>query len=174
MSSGYMLGVLCGGLVGVILVVVLLRLTKKDGSIKCKYDERQQAVRGRGFKYGFFTLMFYDLVYAWIDEILGRRYFENSVGMIVGIFLGVLVYVSYCIWHEGYFSLNENPKKVLIVFAVIAIMNFAVFAVQLNRGNVIENGILTFRCVNLLCGIMFLIVFGVLLIKAICNKKEME
>ncbi|MBP3460773.1 MAG: hypothetical protein J6K58_16405 [Lachnospiraceae bacterium] len=169
-----MLGVLCGGLVGVILVVVLLRLTKKDGSIKCKYDERQQAVRGRGFKYGFFTLMFYDLVYAWIDEILGRRYFENSVGMIVGIFLGVLVYVSYCIWHEGYFSLNENPKKVLIVFAVIAIMNFAVFAVQLNRGNVIENGILTFRCVNLLCGIMFLIVFGVLLIKAICNKKEME
>lgn len=174
MNSGYMLGVLCGGLVGVILVVVLLRLTKKDGSIKCKYDERQQAVRGRGFKYGFFTLMFYDLVYAWIDEILGRRYFENSVGMIVGIFLGVLVYVSYCIWHEGYFSLNENPKKVLIVFAVIAIMNFAVFAVQLNRGNVIENGILTFRCVNLLCGIMFLIVFGVLLIKAICNKKEME
>lgn len=174
MNSGYMLGVLCGGLISIILVAVLLRLTKKDGSIKCKYDERQQAVRGRGFKYGFFTLMFYDLVYAWIDEILGRRYFENSVGMFVGIFLGVLVYVSYCIWHEGYFSLNENPKKVLIVFAVIAIMNFAVFAVQLNRGNVIENGILTFRCVNLLCGIMFLIVFGVLLIKAICNKKEME
>lgn len=174
MNIGYMLGVLCGVFLGGILIIAILRLTKKDGSIKCKYDERQQAVRGRGFKYGFFTLMFYDLIYAWSDDILGRRYFDNSVGMVVGIFLGVLVYVGYCIWHEGYFSLNENPKKVLIAFAVIAIMNFIIFAVNLIHGNVIKNGILTFNCINLFCGIMFLIIFGELFIKALCNKRETE
>ncbi len=173
-SNYYKLGILCGVLISIILAVIILWLTKKDRSIKCKYDERQQAVRGKGFKYGFFTLMFYDLAYGLIDEILGRKYFENSVGMMVGIFLGILVYACYCIWHDGYFSLNENPKGVLIAFAIIAVSNFVIFAVNFTNGTVVENGILTIRCTNLLCGIMFVIIFGVLLVKAVCNKKETE
>ena len=48
--SYYGMGVVCGILVGLLLMVVILKLTKTDGSLKCKYDERQQLVRGKGFQ----------------------------------------------------------------------------------------------------------------------------
>lgn len=172
MNKSILLGILCGLLIGGIVVIIILKLTKEDGSVKCKYDERQQLVRGRGFKYGFFVLLIYDFVYGIAGFAAERRYLDDGAAMILGICAGVLVYASYCIWNDGYFSLNENPRKVLIAFVFIGIFNLLLGIRQIKAGALIVKGMLTFRCVNLLCGAMFLVLFLVIFAKWICNKRE--
>lgn len=174
MNSAEFAGIFSGLVIGIILVIVLLRLTKKDYSLRCMYDERQQLVRGRGFKYGFFTLMIYDIFYGWGMDALDQQYIDDVTAMIFGVCLGVAVYASYCIWHEGYFSLNENPKRVLLVFGILAVLNFIIFAVQILHGTVMEDGVITYHCVNLLCGVLFIFLFIVIFAKWFCNRREVE
>lgn len=174
MNSAEFAGIFSGLVIGMILVIVLLRLTKKDYSLRCKYDERQQLVRGRGFKYGFFTLMIYDIFYGWGMDALDQQYIDDVTAMIFGVCLGVAVYASYCIWHEGYFSLNENPKRVLLVFGILAVLNFIIFAVQILHGTVMEDGVITYHCVNLLSGVLFIFIFIVIFAKWFCNRREVE
>lgn len=168
-------GILIGALIGCVVGVLILKKTKTDGAIKCKYDERQQTVRGIGFKYGFFTIIIYDLIAGFLTATSeGKQYVDNAVLMLFGIFLGIFVYVSYCIWNDGYFSLNQNKTAVLIAFAVIALANFALAAIEITHGVMIEDGVLTFRCTNLLCGILFILIFLVLVAKSLYKKREEE
>lgn len=172
MSMERALGFGCGILVGLLLVYFLLKWTKKDGTRKCKYDERQELIRGRGFKYGFFTMIICNFLYASVDVIMDRRMIDSYAGMFICILVGMLVHISYCIWNGGYFALNENPKKVLIAFIAIALLNFGIFAMNLAHGEVMQNGMLTFRVANLFCGIMFLAIFAILLAKKMHDKGE--
>ena len=94
------------------------------------------------------------------------------MGVVFGIMLGVGVYAVYCIWHEGYFALNENPKRVLIAFTVIAAANFWIAAANIIDGVMVENGMLTFRSMNLFCGIMFLVIVAALFFRKRWNARE--
>lgn len=169
-------GILIGVLAGLLLVIVILKVTKKDGSIKCRYDERQEKVRGRGFKYGFFALLIYNCVVALIivvvDSCEGKRYVDDATLMLFGILFGVFIYASYCIWNEAYFSLNENRGRVFIAFAVIALVNFIIAAVNIMNGTMMKNGVLTFQCMNLLCGIMLVLIILEQAVKSLCDKEE--
>lgn len=174
MNMEYLLGLLIGLGVGGILLAIVLKITKKDGSIKCKYDERQQLVRGKGFKYAFFTLIIYNFLVTMLDSSMERQYVESGVLMITGVMIGAFVYAVYCIWNEGYFSLNENPKRVLIAFGVIALVNIGIGILSCIRGVVFVNGVLTINCMNLLCGILLLMIFFVVIVKWICRQREEE
>lgn len=120
-GMGYLWGALVGIIAGVVLAAVLLKLTKKDGSMRCRYDERQEVVRGRGFKYGFFTMLIYFAAETLFGSFL-ELFADRSVISFIGLCLGVAVYAVYGIWKDAYISLNENPKRVIIVFFVIAAM----------------------------------------------------
>ncbi len=61
-TNALTVGVVIGLIVGIICVVLLLAVTKTDENVKYKYDERQELVRGRGFKYGFFILLIYNAI----------------------------------------------------------------------------------------------------------------
>lgn len=50
MSIAYLAGGLVGILIGLVLVAILIRYVRTDKKIKAKYDERQELIRGRGFK----------------------------------------------------------------------------------------------------------------------------
>lgn len=168
-------GILTGTIVGVILLILFLKLTKKDGSVKCKFDERQELIRGRGFKYGFFTLIIYDLCVTFLKDVLSlNQYADTALLSLIGILIAICVYVSYCIWNEGYFSVNENPKKVLISFAVVALFNFFIGYMQIIDKGIFENGVLTYRCINLLIGFLFLIIFAELFLKKVIIKSDEE
>lgn len=174
MSMEYLLGILCGAAAGVIFVMLILKWTKKDGSSKCKFDERQQLVRGRGFKYAFFALVICNAVYAAADAAMEEKMIDASVGICAGVVISAVVYACYCIWNEGYFALNESPKRVLIAFVLIALLNFGVFARSAMKNGIFEDGVLSVSCMNLLCGVMFLVVFATMLLKWIQNKREAD
>lgn len=174
----YNLGFLAGGIlaaiIGVIFICIFLRYTKTDNSTKCKYDERQQLVRGIGFKYGFFTFIIYNAAASVFISFGEKQYIDHAALMLIGIFISTFVYAAFCIWKEGYFSLNENPKRVVIAFTAIALLNFCIGWRSYLHGLMFENGMLTSHCINFLCGILIVLLFPVMAAKHMNKQKEAE
>ncbi|MBQ9120710.1 MAG: hypothetical protein IJY09_11770 [Lachnospiraceae bacterium] len=155
MNVEMLAGIITGIVLGIILLlVVALFMTKKGTGIRPQYDERQQQVRGIGYKYAFFTMMFYSFFYGFLELVLERRLADGMAAGFIGIAIGAGVYATYCIWKEGYISLNENYKRVCIVIAIVCIWNFGLGIGSIEDGKLIENGVLTFRSINLICGIL--------------------
>ncbi len=156
------------GLLGGILVAELF-FFGKDGK---KYDERQILEQGKAFKLGFFT-MFVTVEALIILNLSGiATIADYPVFYQAAIFLGLMTYVIYCIWTESYFAINEKSTRVLIFFAFIAVLNLVIGIVNLIHGQIIVDGRITFRIMNLYCAILFIVIFAVLLLKRIVNSKK--
>ena len=166
-STEYNVGLLCGMLFGVVLGLLVVMLLfkyvkiKKEGS-NFEYDERQQIARGNGFKYAYITSIIYNGVLCMLAVLGNPLPIDMSVLILAGILLSVLVYVIYCVRHDAYVSLNENANRLMIVFSIIGIVNTLIGVMHIIEGTMIEEGMVTFRCMNLLCGIMLLFVTGIL------------
>lgn len=171
MSMYYLLGAFCGVAIGGLLAIVLLRFTKKRGNRgKCQYDERQEIVRGRGFKYGFFTIMICNIVIGLLMRGDALKTETWMLFLFAATLLAILVHVCYCIWNDGYFALNEKPRRVMLVFGGIAFLNFAVFGINMLRAK--EQGEDSFIWVNLMCGLMFVVIGLILAVKQYGNRRE--
>lgn len=169
---GFMVGAGMVFVVSFVAIILFLKATKKDGSIRCKYDERQELIRGRGFKYAFFTLLIYNFVVP-MSKILEIELPADEYALfMIGAILGLLVQVVYSIWNEAYFSLNENPKKIMIGLAFIGFANLALGIMHIVHGTFLIDGKLTFNSINFLLGITFVIIFATLAAKQIVNKRE--
>lgn len=165
-----LLGMVIGAIFGLLLVVVLLKITKTNGKIKCEYDERQEALRGRGFKYGFFTMMFCNMIYSFLWIGFGQMLIDIGAFLILTVVLGAGVYANYCIWNDCYFSLNENRNRLMVVFGGIGGFNLSFGLANLFSGKAIENGMLNYRSINLFCGLLFVEIFFALWLRHL--KKE--
>ncbi|MBP3506213.1 MAG: hypothetical protein J6K43_07415 [Lachnospiraceae bacterium] len=168
------LGVLAGIVIGAILIIVVLILTKTDGNIEPKYDERQLLERGKGFKLAFFVEMIYTafLILMYIMEI--KVPVATEVLLFFGIVLSVFVYAVYCIRKEAYISLNESVKKLNVAFLLIGIANLLIGVSHCFSGGMIQDGVLTFRSLNLICGIFMMIMSIVIGTSQIESKEEEE
>ena len=56
-------GFVIGLIVGIILVMVLIKMANKDRRIKTEYDERQEKIRGKAYKYAFYTMIYYQVIF---------------------------------------------------------------------------------------------------------------
>ena len=136
-----------------------------DKSITKEFDERQERVRGIGYKYGFFTLLICNALYAFSDSMLNRPIFDTITGIALGVSISATVHVSYCIWHDGYFSMNSNQNRTLITLFVLGGFNLCLGIMSIFHGDIIVDGIITYHSSNLICALMFLIIFFVLWLK---------
>lgn len=174
MSTEYRIGLIFGVVFGLLLVILLLKITKKDGSIKCKFDERQEMARGRAFKYGFFTLMICNGAYALLDEAFSGLPVTGSAASGIIIVIGAGVMISYSIWQDAYFSLNENRKRLMAVFGILGLVNLALGIFGILDGRSFQNGVVNFQITNLLCAVLFLIIFVELAAKQVVDGRSGE
>lgn len=172
-DAGYVIGVSAGAMAGILLVIAILKFSKKDGSLKCRYDERQELVRGRGFKYGFFTMVIYEAFNMWYGSFLERMIMREVITAF-GIFLGIVVYAGYAIWNDGYFSLNENHQRVIVSFVAIAVGNILLGLARIPGEDFFVDGAIGYPAVNLMMGVMALCLLGILLVKKVCKKEPAE
>ena len=108
-----------------------------------------------------------------MGEILGVEYpADNYALFMIGVIIGLLVYVIYAIWNEAYFSLNENPRIVMIVLGFIGFVNLGIGIMRMVEGTFLTDGKLTFNSINFMLGIAFVIIFVILAAKQVVNKKE--
>ncbi len=158
--------------IGLLLAAIILAVTKNGDKAKCKFDERQELVRGRGFKYGFFTMMISSGILIALNALEVTLFDNSEAAMLLSIILGVSVFAGYCIWNDGYFALNENRGKLLVILGFCGLLNTAVSVGNIIHGNILENGALTFSSGNLFIAIMFVAIFIVMLLKHIKDGKE--
>ena len=161
-----------GALIGLSATALLLTLSKNGTDFKCKYDERQELLQGRAFKYAFYTLLIYLVfpIFFAIGDI--RIPAEQSVVLSVGMVFSISVFAVYSIWKEAYFSLNENKTKLLLSFSFFILFNLIIGLWSASSGELIENGILTYRCINLLFAIWGICLLIEIFVKQILSKKE--
>lgn len=164
MSISHVIGLIAGVAVGILLVAVLLKWVRTDKGQKAQMDERQELIRGRGFKYGFFSFLILTGLYTLIGTIVDLSFIVfigNTLILCVIILISAGIYICYCIKNDAYLAINENPKRVSIMLLFVAAINLAffIFNVVFQHG-IIEDGTLSMGFLNLLCA-LFLIVLDI-------------
>jgi len=164
------LGVIVGLAVGGVFVALLFKKRVLD----CTFDERQERARGQAFKYGFFTLAVAVVVYGAAEQFIGR-WCEPLAGAMLCVCAGVGVFAAICILKDAYISLKEKPRKVMTLFAVLSVVNLGFGGVVWADGSLVENGVLTFRAVNPIVGLLTLVILVVYLVNYVLrNRGEAE
>lgn len=168
-ALGFIFGVL---IVSAIVVVIILIATKEDGSIKCKYDERQELIRGRAYKISFYIMLICNFIYVMLDEVYDKLPIETSLYMALVVILCVGTHAWYCIYNGAYIALNENTNRIIVALSLVGLFNIVLGITSLVKGEWVEDGMLTFNCSNMACGCMLLITVLVIIAKRIHDKKE--
>ena len=117
------IGLALGIIVGLIICVLLAKFGNKDGAVKSKYDERQEAVRGKAYRYAFYSVMIYEALMLVLEIGQITLPLPSYILHFAGIIVGCIVLAGYCIWKDVYWGLNNNRKRYAIIFLVCAALN---------------------------------------------------
>jgi len=167
-------GKIMGFIVGLAVGGVILALLFKRKVLDCTFDERQERARGQAFRYGFFTLMAAVVAYGAAEQFLGR-WCEPLAGTMLCVCAGAGVFAVICILKDAYLSLKEKPRQVMTLLVVLTAVNLTFGGVAWAGGSLVEDGVLTFRAVNLMVGVTTLVILAVYMVNsALRNKEEAE
>lgn len=165
MSTSYAAGLAFGIVTALIIAALVWKFSKK--SMKGTFDERQELVRGRGYKYACFSILIM-LTLDLLAESFGA--FETlpvsrTLAIFIMILAGVMVYALYCIKNDSYFGVGTDARTYRAVMWVVIACN-AVSGINGLRSGVMEGGKLAFGpCASLLFCLAFVIILISLSVK---------
>ena len=74
---------------------------------KVNYDERQAAVRGRGFMYAFLISLTFSTAFLFLDEFHLLKTITLGAGITVTLYLSGTVCTAYCILNDAFYNLKQ-------------------------------------------------------------------
>ncbi|MCQ2081060.1 MAG: hypothetical protein MJZ11_05335 [Lachnospiraceae bacterium] len=170
---GRSVGIAAGFMIGLILAAIIFKFANKDKKMKSQYDERQELVRGKGYKFAFWTFSVCEAVFMIIDMA-----FPNIVPLFFAAFASIMiagiVLALYCIFKGAYWGMNNNRKRYIAVFIAAGLINFMSAIMAIVNGEMVVDGKLEPPSINLMCGIMLVIIGVAIAIDSFRNKKESE
>ena len=161
MSNDYASGLAIGIIVAIVFLVIIWKFNKKK--LKGNFDERQELVRGRGYKYACFTL----LGLLTLDLLLESfRAFEilpvtRELFLFFIILVGVMVYALYCIRNDSYFGVGMDTRTYRAVMWIVIVCNAISAGSGLITGGAMVDGKLAF---GPWAALIFVIAFAILMI----------
>ena len=173
-SLAYSLGVICGIMIVVLLFMVLLKKLNNNNEIKTKYDERQQMVRGKGYKYSFWTMVALIVLCIVFEACEIDLPMQHSVLYFLIILISIMVHTTYCVFNDGYFGINNKPKQYYLSFVLIGLSNVIIGILNSIDGRLISDGKLDTPAINLFCGLMFVMLGICIVIKNMISKEDVE
>ena len=165
----YRIGLLLGFAVGIAAGVVMLLVLFKKKVLDMHFDERQERARGVAFQYGFFTLLACGLALGFLDIL--HHWCDLMAGAALSACIGVTVFAVTAIWKDAYLGLYERPVKIMALFGILCVFNLGLGLRGVAAGNIVENGILTFRVTNLMVGGMMLAVMAAYGIRCLLRRE---
>ena len=174
MNAKVSVGVAIGLMVGLVISVILIKAANKDHKIKTQYDERQELIKGKGYKYSFYTMLFIEVVLMLLDMSEISLPFENYLLHICTVLLGCLVLCIHSIWNGVYWGLNNNHKRYTIIIAVAVILNIIPVAAAIAHDSFSGHGIDSIPIINLIVLVWMAIIGIVALVKKIVDSKACE
>ncbi len=158
--------------IGLIIAVLLIRFFNTDKAVRTKYDERQQIIRGRAYRVGFYTTLIANGV------ILVAATGPSGVGPLgycvffIPIMAGLVAQISYSIFKDAYIGLNTNIHRFAIIMVIIGAFNMAIAVIAAANGELIRDGYFQGPFINLLCGALFIIIGIEFIIKKVMDSRE--
>ena len=166
-------GVFVGLAAGLLAGLAFIKFLFKKKILDMHFDERQERARGKAFQYGFFTLLIAAYAYGISDVLLGR-WCDVLTGVTLCIALSLCVFAVTCILKDAYLSLREKPRTVMTMFALISAMNLGFGVMYALSGGLVEDGVLTFRAVNPIIGVVTLVILIVYTVNHLLRDREEE
>lgn len=161
MSNDYAKGLVIGIIAAIALFGIIWKFNKNK--LKGQYDERQELVRGRGYKYACFTLLclvtlglLLESFHAFETLPLTRELFLFLV-----ILAGVMVYALYCIKNDSYFGVGMDTRTYRAVMWIVIVCNAVSAFSGLSNGGAMIDGKLTF---GPWAALVFVIAFAIIMI----------
>ncbi|MCD8335323.1 MAG: hypothetical protein LUC35_08325 [Clostridiales bacterium] len=151
----HVLGFVASLAVTLLLVLLVRRLWLGTWRVRSEYDERQKAAQGTAYRNAFWTVVGY-LLLGWVLNLFDVPVSTSPLFLFAGVVLGILVYVVSCIVLDAYMGLNDDPRRWVVVTAVLAAVNLVCALCNAHNSAV--------WTANLLCGLLLvavLIAFGV-------------
>ncbi len=167
--AGIMVGLAAGIVAGLIFVAFLFRKKVLD----CHFDERQELARGKAFQYGFFTLLISTYAYGTSDVVFGH-WCDALAGVTICLAISLCVFAVTCILKDAYLSLREKPRVVMTMFALLTLINLGFGVMYGVSGDLVEDGVLTFRAVNPIIGLATLVILIVYIVNHLLRSREEE
>lgn len=167
--TGVALGITVGILAGLFVVALLFKKKVLD----MHFDERQERARGKAFQYGFFTLLI--AVYAYgVSDVMFGKWCDVLTGVTLCVAAGLCVFAVTCILKDAYLSLREKPRTVMTMFALLSLLNLGIGGRHAWSGELVEDGVLTFRAVNPIIGFATLVILIVYIVNHLLRSREEE
>ena len=173
MNKGF-IGFPIGLMVGLILCVILFKIANTNKKVKTDYDERQEAIRNRGYKYSFYTLIAAEVAMMCIRAICTALPFADYLLDLAAILIGCLVLAIYTIWNDVYWGLNNNRKRYNVILAIALILNVLPLIMSIKTGYLATTGMNSIPLMNLMVVIWLAIIGLAAVIKNIVKKNDAE
>ncbi|MBR5765329.1 MAG: hypothetical protein IKX95_00970 [Lachnospiraceae bacterium] len=168
------LGFVTGLMIAVILLVFIFKYVNKDHKLKTEYDERQKAVRGKAYKYAFYTELAAQAVVMWLLMAEIELPIENYALLFTAMMVGCTVLAVYCVWNDVYWGLNSNRKRYNGILIAAVILNALPVVANAMAGTLTENGKIGMPLLNIVVLVMMAIIFVEFLIKKGWDEKADE
>ena len=149
----------------VIFVLLLLFFRSKEAFSGNQFDERQELLRGQAYKNAFVCMTLIGIAFFFLLDILPDFGISGSAALVITVFAGLLIFAVECVWKEAFFSLHQHPKKLLILYVIIGVINTFNGCVNLREENVGRELPPLPGMIMLSCGILFLAVAAAIILR---------
>ena len=169
------ISVAIGIVVGLIIALVIMKVSNKDKKMITEYDERQKAVRGKAYMYAFYGVSISNVILLilcldWknLIQVMGMNVF------FLPILVGILIQVTYCIFHDGFVGLNNNMTRYMVIMTLISVFNLVCGIMPWVKNGFIQEGEIYPGFINLVVGILFIVIGIEMAIKKCMDKKTAD
>ena len=147
----------------------VLRRNKQTASKQ--YDERQLLIQGKAYKYAFFTLVSYLVIIGMLTMIWEIDFATTYVYTLIGICVGLIVYVTYSLFHDAYIGMDKSKNlSAGVAFFVGACNAGPVILFELDQ--LYADGILQPEFGRLIIGLTAVYIGIILVVKKKMDEKE--
>lgn len=153
-------GFVFGLMFAAVLCVILFKFANSNRKIMSDYDERQEVIRNKGYKYSFYTVMALEavMIVLSVSEVtLPIATYLVHLGIIL---IGCLVLCIYCIWNDAYWGLNNNRKRYTAIIVIAIVLNIIPVINAISRGRLSGEGFDSLPVMNIMV-IVWMAIIGV-------------
>lgn len=158
----------------VVGVIILILIAKRNSTGKrdVKFDERQEQIRGKAYKYAFLGSTFSMVSGIIFTGIYGDMLMDTPFLLAVCVCIGAGIFAVYSITKDAYIAFNRNIYLQLIIFTVVGVLNIAGGIHMMLFENVLTDGRMTISMINLVVGILFMVITFAMIVKLVSERQN--
>lgn len=172
MNNYKLIGIVSGIMLGLIICFIVFKFSNNNHKVKTEYDERQQEIRGRGYRIAFYTAIILEALFLVLDYGSLALPADPYLTHAAVIFISCTVLGCHAIWNGAYWGLNNNRKCYFIVLGATVVLNALPVIMTATHEGLMENGKLSPVIMNLLALVMLASLGIVMLVRDRLDRNE--